>query len=511
MKFFSQMWGKRVLTTLVWIVFGALAFSFIQTKFFDTPKQNTLFADPQFSKEDFSKRFEDVAAQYNPMVVSVFSETVVKSPSFSSDQFRDFFGDDFFRRFFGDQPAPQGKGRGKEPEREYRQKGLGSGVIISSDGYIVTNNHVVQDASEITVGLQNDKKYKAKVIGTDPLTDIAVIKIEENNLQYARWGDSDVLRVGQWVLAIGNPFQLMHTVTAGIISAKGRAGMGITQYEDFLQTDAAINPGNSGGALVTLDGELIGINTAIFTETRGYMGVGFAVPSNIAKRITESLINKGKVSRGYLGVYIQNIDENLGKALGLKDTKGAMVTTVTEGTPGDKAGIKVSDVIIEVNGKAVGSTSELMNAVAAIEPGSRIPVKLLREGKEMTVFALLGERPLEQGEKGTEEKPSKEDRMTKSGFDITELTPEIAKQLGIKGEKGIVVSNVDDGSPAEDAGLFKGDLIVDLDKKPVTSVSEFRRILNESKNDVAVLRVVRVVDNAGRTGYFFIGVPLKEQ
>lgn len=504
MKFFSQMWGKRVLTTLVWIVFGVLAFSFIQTKFFDTPKQSTVLANAQFSREDFSKRFEDVAAQYNPMVVSVFSETVVKSPAFTTDPFRDFFGDDFFRRFFGEQP-PAPKGR----EREFHQRGLGSGVIISPDGYIVTNNHVVKNANEITVGLQNEKKYKAKVVGTDPSTDLAVIKIDVTDLPYARWGDSDALRVGQWVLAIGNPFQFMRTATAGIISAKGRS-MGLAVYENYIQTDAAINPGNSGGALVTLDGELIGINTAIFSESGGYMGIGLAIPSNMAKKVTETLISKGKVSRGYLALFPQDVDENLSKAMGLKDTKGSLVGSVTAGGPADKAGIKDGDVIIEFDGKTVSNANELRNMVAAVAPGTQIPVKLIRNQKEMTIQVTLGERPSETGEKEQEETPPKEDKITKLGFDVTNLTPEIASQLGIKGEKGIVVTNVDDSSPAEEAGLAKGDLITEVDKKPISSVSEFRRIVNENKSDVVLLRVRRS-DRQGNAVYLFMAIPLKEQ
>ena len=293
--------------------------------------------------EQLSEDFEAASEKVNPSVVPIFSKQVIVTQSpFTSpnDPFREFFGDDFFKRFFS---TPGG-------EEKQTVHSLGSGVIVTKDGYILTNNHVVAGAQELTVVLSDNKKYTAKLVGTDPQTDVAVIKIDAKDLPAATLGNSEGVKVGQWVIAVGNPFQLMHTVTAGIISAKGRSRIGLADYEDFMQTDAAINPGNSGGALADLDGNVIAINSAINSPSGGNVGIGFAIPINMASQVMQALIAEGKVTRGYVGLLLQDLDEDLAKAMKLRSTEGALVGDVTAGGPGDKAGIQRGDVIIEMNG-----------------------------------------------------------------------------------------------------------------------------------------------------------------
>lgn len=490
---------KTIGLVILGFIFGIFALSMFQTPLYHSPENNIVFANPQAGGGDFGKKFEDAAAQFLPLVVSILSERVVKATDYARGGSP--FPDEFFRRFFG--APPQGQ------QKEQRERGLGSGVIISSDGYIVTNNHVVDGADQITVGIQNEKQYKAKVVGIDPPTDLAVLKIDAENLQFARWGDSEQIKIGQWVIAIGNPFQLMQTVTAGIISAKGRTHvLGGAGYEDFIQTDAAINPGNSGGALITLDGELIGINSAIYSESGGYMGIGFAIPSKMGKNISAALISEGKVSRGYLGLGGSDIDENLAKAFKLKGTKGVLVNQIEKGSPAEEAGIREGDVIIDLNGTEVQDYNELRNRVATLSPKTRIPVTIIRDGKQMTMDVTLVERPAEETAKtGREEAP--EEATTKLGFQVTDLTPELAQQLGYDGQKGIVVTNVENNSAARDAGLMERDLIIEVDKKPIGSASELMRYLSKTKNDVVLLRV-RNNREDGSAFYRFIAVPIKK-
>jgi len=331
--------------------------------------------------------FVEVARATRPAVVNISTTKVIKyrggpsTPFFDDPFFRHFFGDDFFREF--------------RIPRERREQSLGSGVIVNQDGYIVTNNHVVEGASEIKVLLGDNREFSGRVAATDPRTDVAVIKISEHNLPTILWGDSDRLQVGEWVLAIGNPFGLTQTVTAGIISATGRANVGIADYEDFIQTDAAINPGNSGGALVNVRGELIGINTAIFSRSGGYMGIGFAIPSNMVREVMESLVKKGKVTRGWLGVQIQPLTPELAEKFGLKDTRGILVSDVSENSPAAEAGMKRGDIILEFDGKRVEDPVHLRNGVAHTEPGKKVPVKIWRKGKEMVLNVKIEELPKE--------------------------------------------------------------------------------------------------------------------
>src|SRR5512134_3828475 len=361
---------------------------------------STLPAKSQISSKtidiltQLSEAQSEVAAAATPSVVNISTTRVIKS---REEAPFDLFDDPFFRRFFGDQfPHPN-------IPKEHKEQSLGSGVIVSDDGYIVTNNHVIEKAQEIKVLLLNKKDYKAKLIGADPKTDIAVIKIEAKDLPALPWGDSNKLKVGEIVFAIGNPFGLNQTVTMGIISAVGRANVGIADYEDFIQTDAAINPGNSGGAMINARGELIGINTAILSRTGGYQGIGFAVPSSMARTVMENLIKFKKVVRGWLGVSIQDVTSDLAEEFSVRDLKGALVSGVMKASPADKAGIKQGDVILRFNGKDVEDTGHLRNMVSQSAIGTKVKVKLLRQKKEIEVEVSIAELPKKLGEAAAEE------------------------------------------------------------------------------------------------------------
>ncbi len=445
--------------------------------------------------EQFSAAFESAAAQVNASVVPIYSEQVkvVQNPFGTSDPFRQFFGDDFFHQFFGNQPQQQ-----KEVIHA-----LGSGVIVSKDGYILTNNHVVKGAQKLTVMLSDKKKYKAKVIGTDPQTDVAVVKIDANDLPVATLGNSSDVKVGEWVIAVGNPFELMHTVTAGIISAKGRSTVGLADYSDFIQTDASINPGNSGGALADLDGNVIGINTAIYSPSGGNVGIGFAIPINMAKEVMNQLIKHGKVTRGFLGIDIQDVNESVAKAMKLNTAEGALVGDVNKDSPAEKAGIKVGDVITAVNGQKVESSDELRNTIAGIEPGTTVKITLNRKGDEKTVEVTLGERPsdeqLVQGENGGEQ----ESTSKKLGITLENLNAAMARQLGIQSTDGVVVTDVDQGSPADDAGVKKGDVVEQVNQVNVKNVSEFRNALGTLKSGESVALLLK-----RDTTTFFVGIDI---
>jgi serine protease Do len=433
--------------------------------------------------QNTSKAFVMVAKMVRPVVVTISSEKVLKNAEIQRNApgspFDQFFGDDFFGKFF----------RVPVPEGEMRQRGIGSGVIVSREGYILTNYHVIGGADKIRVTLYDERKFDAKIVGSDPKTDVAVIKIEADNLPVARFGDSRKMEVGEWVLAIGSPFseQLEQTVTAGIISAKGRSNVGLAEYEDFIQTDAAINPGNSGGALVNLRGEVIGINTAILSRTGGNLGVGFAIPIEMAKKVMEDLVKQGKVVRGWLGVVIQNIDETMAQALGLDKTRGVVISETTKGGPAEKAGLKRSDVILEFEGKKVGDTVSLRNMVVETKPGTRVEVTILRDGKEKSVTLELGELPVE--EVATAE--TREKAVSDIGIEVETLTPSVASKLGYEGEEGVVVTRVKAGSPAETAGIAEGDLIKEVNKEKVKSASEYERALATSKPGEAALFLIR--------------------
>ncbi len=391
-----------------------------------------------------------------------------RGPQGQKDPFRDFF-----ERFFGDQVP-----------REFEQKGLGSGVIISKDGYILTNNHVVSDADEIQVKLSDKENYTGKVVGRDPNTDLALVKIEPSrDFPAAVLGDSDRLRVGDWVIAIGNPFGLEHTVTAGIVSAKGRV-IGSGPYDDFIQTDASINPGNSGGPLFNLQGEVVGINTAIVASGQG---IGFAIPVNMAKEELSQLKEKGKVTRGWLGVQIQGWEPGLAQKFGLKEERGALVGRVMEGEPAEKAGIQKGDVILEVEGHPIKDTRDLLNTVARLQPGQKVKVVVLREGKEKTLSVGLGERPGDVETAGQPTQP-KEDRL---GLTVQDIPAEMAEQMGLEKPEGVLVSAVKPGSPAAKAGLQRGDLIHEMEHQQVRNAQDYHKILSKGGKESVLVWIQR--------------------
>jgi serine protease Do len=358
--------------------------------------------------------------------------------------------------------------------------GAGSGVIISSDGTILTNNHVVEGATEVTVTLADKKEYTAEVLGRDPKTDLAVLKIKANDsFPAAALGNSEQLKVGDWVVAIGNPFGLNHTVTSGIVSAKGRV-IGAGPYDDFIQTDASINPGNSGGPLFNMMGEVVGINTAIIPQGQG---IGFAIPVNTAKPLIPQLVTKGEVTRGYLGVSIQNMTPDLAEALNVKGLDGALVADVSPGSPANAAGIARGDVITSFNGKAVKDSHDLPAMVAATPVDEEVTVKVLRDGEERQLSVKVGRLPSEQANLDKAAQPAK----GKWGLQLHDLSPQIAQQFGIQADQGVVVVGVEAGSPADEAGIRQGDLIVEVNRQTVNSVDEVKENINQSKDRLLLL------------------------
>jgi len=399
----------------------------------------------------------------------------------------------------GEQEEPD-QGPGGPPGRP--DMSGGSGVLIDPNGYIVTNNHVIDRAADIKVYLSNKKEYQGKIVGADPKTDLAIVKIEATGLPYLKWGDYDELQVGDIVLAVGSPFGLSQTVTMGIISALGRGNVGIADYEDFIQTDASINPGNSGGALVNLKGELIGINTAIFSRTGGNEGIGFAVPVSLAKNITESLIKTGRVVRGWLGVAIQEITPDLAKAFKTKEQKGALVSDVNEQGPALKAGVQRGDVIVEFDGKEVQSVSELRNRVAQTVVGAKVPLKVIRDGGEKTLTILIGERPSDAMlARGTEPgagapdggEAHKAPLNVLADLRVRAIDDEARAQLNIGAKTtGVLVAHVQAGSSAEQAGLQRGDVIQEVNRMPIATVKDYEAAAAKiKKEENAVLLVNR--------------------
>jgi serine protease Do len=442
----------------------------------------------------FASAISTVAEELKPAVVHIdITGTVVQqAPQFGSP----FGNDPFFRYFFG----PQQQGPQKVPIRA-----LGSGVIISKDGYILTNNHMVANADTIEVELYDGTKQQAKLIGTDPGTDLAVIKIDPTStMKFAPLGDSDTLKVGEWVVAIGSPRGFDWTVTAGIISAKHRTGIGAlgpAGYEDFIQTDAAINPGNSGGPLINLKGEVIGINSLIISASQGSEGMGFAIPSNMAKEISESLIQHGKVVRGYMGVNIQDITPDMAKNLKLKgQTKGAIVTDVVPGGPAEKAGVQQGDIIVKFDGDSVESSSQLRNLVAQTDPGSTVKVTLVRNSKEMELTLEVGD--LTKAQKAAQREVGNQ----LLGVSVQAVTPQIAKEMGLTKAAGVIITSVAPGSPAQQSGLTKGDIIYRVGNSEVNDPKEFSRLISQAAKEGGALLLVRDAQS-GNTGY--ITVPLK--
>lgn len=466
---------------------------------------------PQF--ESFKNVFSDIADKAIPTVVSV---TSTKIDTFVySDPFSQFFWGSPFDEFFG---VP--KRKSTEPKKEERRtSGFGSGVIVSETGYILTNYHVIGNADEIVVETSDEREFEAEIIGGDSLSDVAVIKIKDKveNLPVAYLGDSDKLKPGDWVMAVGNPFNLSSTVTTGIVSAVGRHTGGITMYQNFIQTDAAINPGNSGGALVNIEGELIGINSMIYTRSGGYMGIGFAIPINMAKNIMEQLIYKGDVSRGWLGVGIADIDMNMKDALGLKNKKGVLVNDVFKGQPAEKAGIKVGDVILSIDGIRTSNANELKNTVASITPGKKVPIEIIRNGNNKTVYVTLSERDenkiddiTSNTEKSKDENKTSDKKITeKTGFSVGNLTAQRRKEMGIDNSiNGVLVLEVNPSSWAARKGIMVNDIIKKVKVKgqevvQITSVNEFNALLKNSKSGDSVMFYIERQGNS-----FFVAFKL---
>ncbi len=427
-----------------------------------------------------SQAIAEIVKEAMPAVVFVQVEKTIEqgpSPFGGQDPFG-MFNDPFFQRFFG----PQFRQR----PRKFKQRGQGSGFIISSDGYILTNNHVVGGADSISVKLADGRKFKAKVIGKDPQSDVAVIKINATGLPVLPLGNSDALQVGEWVIAIGNPFGLTQTVTVGVVSAKGRSRLGITDYEDYIQTDAAINPGNSGGPLINIHGQAIGINSAIFSRSGGYMGIGFAIPINMAKAVKDQLIKNGKVIRGWLGVVIQELDEDLAKSFGLKKTEGVLISEVAENSPAKKAGLKSGDIILKMDGHKVYDIGELRNKIALTPPGTKVTFDILREGKHKTVTVTIEEKP-----GGMSVAMNKHEILKQLGLVVQELTPDLAQQFGYREGQGVLVAEVEPGSLAAQAGIEPGQLIEEVNRIKVSTLKEFLRALSKSRQTKTVLFKIR--------------------
>jgi serine protease Do len=421
--------------------------------------------------------FVPLVKKLNPVVVNISAIQISEegqgraTPFGESDPFNEFW-----RRFFGN------------PGGRSRQESLGSGFIVASDGYILTNDHVIEDAEKIVVKLSNDdREYPAKVIGKDTKIDIALIKISAQNLPVAPLGDSDRLQVGEWVLAIGNPFGLDSTVTSGIVSAKERH-IGQGPYDSFIQTDAKINPGNSGGPLINMQGEIVGINTAIFSESGGSVGIGFAVPINMAKDILPQLKNKGKVTRGWMGVAVQRVTPDIAESMGWEKTRGALVSEVARNGPGERAGIKVGDLIVEYDGNETKDANDLPILVARTAPGKRVEVKVLRDKRELTIPVTLGELKEETVASSVKEKGA-------LGLTVQTLTPEVAESLGVKRTGGVVITSVELGSVADDAGLQEADIIIEVNRKPIHDLPDYNKAIAAGQTGKGILFLIRRGEN----------------
>ncbi|MBN1898417.1 MAG: DegQ family serine endoprotease [Spirochaetes bacterium] len=453
--------------------------------------ESSIKDDPAVQKAlGIQEAFRLVAKTVIPAVVNISTETVVRqSFNFQDDPFFRFFGEDWFKHFFG---GPK--------EREFTQKALGTGVIISDDGFILTNVHVVQNASKIIVKLQDGTTYKAKVVGLDTKTDLALIKINpKNDLPVAPLGDSDEIQIGDWAIAIGNPFGFSQTYTVGVISAKGRSGISpdASRYENYIQTDASINPGNSGGPLLNIKGEVIGINNAIVSPSGGNVGIGFAIPINMAKKILPDLKDKGKVTRGWLGVTIQDLDEKIAKPLKIKPHSGVLVASVLKNSPADKGGLKTGDIIIEFDGKEVNDSNKLRNTVADVKPGESVKVLLLRKGKKMTLKIKIGEMP-------SDEQIAKTEQAVEGwlGMKAENITAQYASQFNLDSdESGVIVVGVAGDSTAGSQGIQVGDVIKKINNNDIKNIDDFTEFTKKYGKEDSFLFLIKRGGNL-----FFLGI-----
>jgi serine protease Do len=438
---------------------------------------------------DLSRGFQHVADAMRPSVVSVSSSQKIRTITTRSNgssrtgnspfsrlppEFRQFFGDDVF--------GGMDRFERLQPREGIVKNGMGTGVIISHDGYIVTNNHVIADADNVTITLSNEKEYDAEVVGTDQKSDLAVLKIEASGLVPADLGDSESLRVGEWVLAIGSPFGLTQTVTAGIVSATGRQNVGVSDYENFIQTDAAINPGNSGGPLVNLEGQVVGINTAIASKTGGYMGVGFSIPSSMVRLVTDRIISNGKVERGWLGAAIQNVTDDLARSFAFDGTEGVLIGDVVPDSPAESAGLQSGDIILEFNGKLMKSANQLRNFVAVTSPNTSCSMRVFRNGKEQTMSVTLGE--LDDAKIAAYMGKGDSAGFDDLGISVQSITPELADKLNLSdSEQGIVITEVQPGSLADNAGISEGDVIASANGQNIASAKQFGEVADAVKSD----------------------------
>jgi len=439
----------------------------------------------------FASGFAPIISKVVPAVVNISSTKVIDNPQSNAP----FFSDPLFRQFFGDQFPQQ-----FNMPKQQRAKALGSGVIVSADGYILTNNHVVDGADDVSVSLEDSREFKAHIVGTDPRTDVAVLKVDAENLPVLTLGDSSKVQVGNFVLAVGNPFSLSQTVTAGIISATGRGNLGIEDYEDFIQTDASINPGNSGGALVDVNGDLIGINTAILTGdgSRGNQGVGFAIPINMARGVMDQILKNGRVIRGYLGAMIQPVTPDIAKHFGLEDPHGALLGDVDPKGPAGKSGLQRGDIVLEMDGQKITETKDFRLKVAMTAPDTPVDLKVFRNGVTKDYTVTLGELP-NQPEQTEEAKGSSSSAL--QGLSAETLTPDIAQQLGLPADTyGVVVDGVDMGSLAAETGLQRGDVIQEVNNRKVVNMADFTGAVRQAKGESILL----LVNRGGNTMYVVI-------
>ncbi len=462
------------LGVLLLILAGALGFRAIEHN--ETTSNSavaTATATPSVSPAELSNAFETVARQVEPAVVNINTEQIIHNTGAQmQDPFSDFFGGDSpFGRFFDQMP------------RDLKQHSLGSGFIVDSRGYILTNNHVVENATKIKVKLADGRMMDASVVGTDPQTDIAVLKLAATDLPILKLADSEKVQVGDWVLAFGSPFGLTQTMTAGIISAKGRV-IGAGPYDNFLQTDAAINPGNSGGPLVNLSGEVVGINTMIASQSGGFQGVGFAIPGSMANEIYTQIVQNGKVARGWLGVHIQGMTPQLAKSFNLDPDKGVLVADVDADSPAAHAGLRSGDVILKYNDKEVHTAQDLSIAVAGTKAGSSADVQVLRDGRTLNLQVRVGERPEEQAESVRTQNPEERGKL---GIRVENVSPEAARELNLSSSRGALVTEVMPGSPADEAGVRSGDVIKEINHAQVNSASDLVSATRNLKDGSTIL------------------------
>lgn len=452
--------------------------NFADTKSSPALSSNLFASPPAQAGEDLD--FVTIAERAAPACVSVIAERV------ETRSVRSFFDNspfDFWDRFFFSEP------RGREREQEFRSSSQGTGFFISPDGYIVTNNHIVENAIKVDITSLNGEEYEAEIVGTDPRTDLALLKVKGKNLPYLELGDSSTLKVGEWVLAVGNPLGLSHTVTAGIVSAKGRqlvGGGGVPDYQDFIQTDASINRGNSGGPLINMKGDVVGINSMIISPSGGNIGIGLSIPTSLAKGVIEQLKEKGRVVRGYLGVTIYPVTDDYVKLLDLKSKEGAVVNTVEPGTPAEKAGLKPYDVIIALNGEPIKDNNDVRFKIAEIEPGTEVEFTIIRDGKEEKVRVKITELDTEP-ETSQTASPEKD-----IGITVQEMTPRIARRYGFKTEEGLIITDVKQYSEAYRRGLEQYDIIIEVNRKPVSRASDLEKEIKKTEpGEPIMFRIVR--------------------